>query len=237
MTTPEPTDPDAGRAMPTDPNDVALDADCRVPGYWPTNPPTLPDPGAAFWWTEEYGVMVSYEDISYRFAGDTVLQELPDDAVRLVPEQALRAQLDAAVAEQRYLSQQLQASVGRECNALCNDIEQDRDELERELATLRAQLDASIRRDWLREELAELGTERDTLLEELSRFGRCPACGMRDLLDGRCGTAMDSCGFRAADFPPESFAPPAEGECPGPVPGHGCDDCRSDQELHPERFQ
>lgn len=25
--------------------------------------------------------------------------------------------------------------------------------------------------------------------------------------------------------------------CPGPIEGHGCDECRSDQELHPGRYQ
>lgn len=42
--------------------------------------------------------------------------------------------------------------------------------------------------------------------------GSCPACGLRLLTDGRCGTALDSCGYRATDFAASTGAPapPAE---------------------------
>lgn len=32
----------------------------------------------------------------------------------------------------------------------------------------------------------------------------CPACHQRPLLQGRCGTVMDSCGYNAASFPEEA---------------------------------
>jgi hypothetical protein len=35
----------------------------------------------------------------------------------------------------------------------------------------------------------------------------------------------------------DEVLPEAEDDgCPGPIAGHGCDACRSDQELHPERY-